>query len=154
MGLLIIVTLSIGFMIVRSISKPIDKLGMIAQEIGKGRLGLPILPLKFLFAVESTTSPSAGIPICVPTQGPQPGLTTTAPAFKNISINPSFSDSKYTFCEAGAIINFKDDFIFLPLRILAAIFKSSTLPLVHVPIKHCWISKPAISLTGFTLSTV
>lgn len=40
MGLLIIVTLSIGFMIVRSISKPIDKLGRIAQEIGKGRLGL------------------------------------------------------------------------------------------------------------------
>jgi len=32
--------------------------------------GLPILPLKFLLAVEITVSPSAGMPLCVPTQGP------------------------------------------------------------------------------------
>ena len=43
-------------------------------------LGLPILPLKFLFAVDITFSLSAGIPSWVPTQGPQPGATTADPA--------------------------------------------------------------------------
>ena len=36
-------------------------------------LGLPILPLKFLFAVDIATSPSARTPLCVPTHGPHPG---------------------------------------------------------------------------------
>ena len=53
--------------------------------------GFPIRPLKFLLAVDIILSASAGTPLCVPTQGPHPGATITAPAFTKISINPNFN---------------------------------------------------------------
>ena len=54
----------------------------------------PILPLKLRFAVEITLYPSAGIPCPVPRHGPHEVDRTFAPAFKNISINPSFRASR------------------------------------------------------------
>jgi hypothetical protein len=50
---------------------------------------LPMRPLKLRLAVEITFSPSDGTPLWVPTQGPQPGVTTAAPASTKVSIKPS-----------------------------------------------------------------
>ena len=80
--------------------------------------GLPILPLKFLFAVEMATSPSARTPLCVPTHGPHPGPTTVHPDFMNISINPFLAASRYISFDAGAMINFTSGLIALALQYL------------------------------------
>ena len=54
----------------------------------------PILPTKFLFEVETALSPFARIPIWPPRQGPQVGVETIAPASMNISVSPSFMQSR------------------------------------------------------------
>src|SRR3989338_5074055 len=99
--------------------------------------GLPILPLKFLFAVEMTTSLSAGTPLCVPTHGPHPGPTTVQPAFTKAEINPDFTACRYISREAGAMMNLTSGLTRLPFIILAAASKSSSRPFVHVP-RYAW----------------
>src|SRR5450756_1163227 len=51
--------------------------------------GLPMRPWKLRLAVLRQTSPSARMPSWMPTQAPQPGLVTTAPASQNTSNRPS-----------------------------------------------------------------
>ncbi len=68
-----------------------------------------------------TVSPSAGTPLCVPQQGPHPGVTNAAPDSTNDSTIPSFRMFKKTLREAGAIISLTPMATFLPFSISAAI---------------------------------
>ncbi len=116
--------------------------------------GFAILPLKLRLVVESTTSPSAGIPWCVPTQGPQPGLSTTPSVSINVWIKPSLTACKNIFFDAGPISNLTPRCTFLPFNIFAAILKSSNLPLVQEPMKTWSIFVPSTFPIGTTLSTL
>jgi len=49
-------------------------------------LVLPMRPLKLRLAVERTVSASEGTPLQVPTQGPQEGAMTVAPALTSLSM--------------------------------------------------------------------
>ena len=61
----------------------------------------PIRPLKFLFAVDITFSPSPGTPKWVPGQGPQPGGIIVAPASSKEEMTPSLVASIKIRLEAG-----------------------------------------------------
>ena len=73
----------------------LPKIAVYAAIIGDARymfaLGLPILPKKFLFIVDSILVLSAGIGPCVPKHDPHPGGVKIPPAFIIFSMYPSFN---------------------------------------------------------------
>lgn len=115
---------------------------------------LPMRPLKFLLAVDITFSPSDGTPLCVPTHGPQPAVTTAAPALTRVCIIPASMAFRYVSLEAGATMNLTSGLTVFPLTMSAAIFRSSNLPFVHVPRNASSIFVPNTSEMPHTLSTL
>ena len=100
----------------------------------------PILPGKFLFVVEITTSSACVLPNVStgpPRQAAHEGGPILHPAFWNISrqVSPSifiFSNASFTFTVEGTInVSIAT---FLPYKILAAATKSVVFPPVHDPI--------------------
>src|SRR5659263_18531 len=116
--------------------------------------GLPCLPLKFLFDVESPTSPLPRSPNEPPIHGPQHGDSTIAPASMNCSTYPARRVFIYSVCEAGIISRRTPFATFSPFIILATISISSKRPLVHERTNTWSIFVPSTSSTDFTLSTL
>src|SRR5918993_795633 len=112
----------------------------------------PILPTKFLEDDDIHISSSPRAPRCVPTHAPHVAFVNTAPDSKNTSTYPRRIASSYTLTEAGVTMHLLFLWIFLPLRIRAAISKSSILPFVAEPMNAWSISTPAISLAARTAS--
>src|SRR5829696_1828863 len=106
----------------------------------------PILPTKFLEEEDIQISSSPRAPRCVPTQAPHVAFVNTAPDSRYTSTYPRRIASSYTLTEAGVTMHLVFLWTFLPLRIRAAISKSSILPFVAEPMNAWSISTPAISL--------
>src|ERR671914_2218358 len=112
----------------------------------------PILPIKFLEDEEIHISSSPRAPRCVPTQAPHVAFVNTAPDSIYTSTYPRRIASSYSLTEAGVTIHLVFLWTFLPLRIRAAISKSSILPFVAEPMNAWSISMPAISFADRTAS--
>ena len=110
-------------------------------------------PLKLRLAVDRTTSASEGMPLQVPTHGPQDGVITDAPALTSFWMTPHSMAESSTSLEAGATISRTPLATCLPSRMFAAILRSSTRPLVQVPMNTWSSSFPSTFSIGSTLST-
>ena len=109
-------------------------------------------PGKFRFVVETTTSRSLVSPSCAPKQGPQPGLSTVAPASRMILHQPRASISSRTSLEAGTISVFTSGWTCFPSKAFATCSISLIRPLVHEP-TTTWVTlTPSTSRTGTTLA--
>jgi len=94
---------------------------------------LPLRPLKLRVVEVMQTSRSDRNP----TRGwqmPQPGVMTCTPASSSVSIRPSFTQRRYTACEAGDTRKRTPLATLRPFSIRAAISMSSNRPFAHEPI--------------------
>ncbi len=118
-----------------------------ATTSGEARYTLPFpcLPGKFLLPELIVTSPVPFCPTCPAAQPAQPALETRAPAFLNISINPSSRHCFHISSVAGTIFSTTPGATFLFFRIDATIFMSRILPFVQLPMNAESIFLPITS---------
>ena len=109
-------------------------------------------PTKLRLVVETVRSPSAMTPMWPPRQGPQVGVDTAAPAWRKISISPSFMAWRVISWVAGMTMHRTLEATFLPFRMAAAMRRSLMRPLVQEPMTTWLMGMPATSDTTLVFS--